>query len=74
MTSATKLNPVQHHLLSLFDKGMSDKELADIQQLLVKYYQDKIELETDAFWEENGYTTASFQKDTADLHLKASLL
>ncbi|MEM9888942.1 MAG: hypothetical protein AAF849_23820 [Bacteroidota bacterium] len=70
--TASKLNPVQHHLLELFSKGMGEQELSDIQHLLVKYYQAKIEAEVEVFWKKKQYTTASFQEATKDLHLRAS--
>lgn len=72
MTTSTKLNPVQHHLLSLFDKGMDEVELSEIQQLLVNYYQEKIENELDAFWEKKQYTSTSFNTATEDLHWRTS--
>jgi hypothetical protein len=64
------LNPVQLHLLELFSKSMSERELLEIKEVLVKYYQQKVDTEIDAIWEKKGYTTASFKKATSNLHLR----
>ena len=72
MNIATKLNPVQNHLLTLFDKGMGDQELNEIKQLLIQYYQERIENEVDAFWKRKQFTTASFDEATNNLHLRIS--
>jgi hypothetical protein len=72
MDVATTLNPVQHHLLTLFDEGMGEQELADIKRLLVNYYQQKVEAEVEAFWERKQFTTESFEEATKDLHLRRS--
>jgi hypothetical protein len=64
------LNPVQHHLLELFSKGMTEKELLEIKALLVKYYQQKVDAEMDAIWQKKGYTKDSFNQATENLHLR----
>lgn len=64
------LNPVQRHLLELFSKGMTDKELLEIKALLVNYYQQKVDAELDAIWEKRGYTKESFNQATEGLHLR----
>lgn len=66
----TKLNPVQLYLLELFSKEMTDKELLEIKELLVKYYQQKVDEELDAVWEKKNYTKESFNKATENLHLR----
>mgnify|MGYP000627231728 CR=1 FL=1 len=72
MNTATKLNPVQNHLLTLFSKGMGESELNDIRGLLIKYYQEKIENELDAFWEKKQFTKDSFKEATDELHLRST--
>ncbi|MEM6700954.1 MAG: hypothetical protein AAF806_20180 [Bacteroidota bacterium] len=72
MNTATKLNSVQNHLLTLFSKGMGEGELNDIRDLLVQYYQEKIERELDAFWDRKQFTQDSFKDATSALHLRSS--
>lgn len=68
--AATKLNPVQLHLLELFSKNMTERELLEIKDLLVKYYQQKIDEELDEIWEARGYSPESFSAATKNLHLR----
>ena len=68
--AATKLNPVQLHLLELFTKDMSDKELQEIKTLLVQYYQHKVEEEVEDFWNSKNFTNESWNKATRDTHLR----
>jgi hypothetical protein len=49
---------------------MTEQELLEIKQLLVNYYQQKVDAEVDAIWEKKGYTKDSFAKMTEDLHLR----
>ncbi len=66
------LNPIQHHLLKLFSKNMSEQELLEIKVLLVNYYQQKVDSEVDAIWEKKGLTKDSFNQATKNLHLRIS--
>ncbi len=68
----SKLNPVQLYLLELFSKEMSEKELIEIKELLMKYYQQKVDEELDAIWDNKGFTKESFNKATENLHLRRS--
>ena len=43
--TATKLNPVQLHLLQLFSHDLSQSELADIKKLLADYFVSKADEE-----------------------------
>lgn len=70
-TSSSKLNRVQLHLLELFSKDMDEQELTEIKELLVKYYQQKVDQELAEIWERKGYTKESFQKATGNLHLRS---
>lgn len=69
-STATKLNPVQLHLLELFSKEMTEVELMEIKELLVKYYSRKVDAELDQIWESRGYTPESFKAATEKLHLR----
>ena len=73
MTSSnmgSKLNPVQLHLLELFSMDMSETELLEIKELLVKYYQSKVEDEVESFWKKKNFTKDSWNKATRDQHLR----
>lgn len=49
-----KLTPAQLHLLHLFSKKMSEKELKELKMLLVEWYDSKAQEEADRLWEERG--------------------
>lgn len=66
----SKLNPVQLHLLELFSMDMSETELLEIKELLVKYYQSKVEDEVESFWKKKNFTKDSWNKATRDQHLR----
>lgn len=69
--AATKLNQVQLHLMELFSHPMSEQELLDIKELLVRYYSQKAEVELDKVWQEKGFTPESFREKTKNLHLRS---
>lgn len=73
MTSSnmgSKLNSVQLHLLELFSKDMSENDLLEIKELLVKYYKDKVENEVESFWKKKNFTKETWNKATRDQHLR----
>lgn len=70
-TTATKLNPVQLHLMELFSRPMTEQELLDIKELLLQYYAQKADEELDKIWEKKGYTPESFREKTKNLHLRS---
>ena len=67
----TKLNPVQMHLLELFSRTMTERELLEIKELLANYYARKADEVLDEIWEKRGYTQESFKKATQNLHLRS---
>jgi hypothetical protein len=69
--ASAKLNIVQLHLLELFSRAMSEQELLDIKELLVRYYAQKVDAELERVWAKKGFTPDSFKKATQDLHLRA---
>jgi len=69
--STRKLNPVQLYLLELFSKNMTADDLTEIKEVLVQYYQQKVEKEVDAFWEKNNFTKETWNKTTRDVHLRS---
>ena len=69
--SATKLNQVQLHLMELFSHPMTEQELLDIKELLVRYYAQKADAELDKVWEKKGFTPKNFREKTKNLHLRS---
>ncbi len=48
---ATILNPTQMHLLKLFSFNKSEDFAKEIQQVLTRYFQEKLDVETDRLWD-----------------------
>ena len=67
----TKLNPVQMHLLELFSRTMTERELVEIKELLAHYYARKADEMLDEIWGKRGYTRESFKKATQNLYLRS---
>ncbi|MGB3848459.1 MAG: hypothetical protein WA958_00715 [Tunicatimonas sp.] len=63
---STKLNAVQQQLLQLFSQKMGDQELAEIQDLLTAYYDNKLQDSFDKVWEEKGWDTSVFDDFLAE--------
>lgn len=60
--SRTGLNEVQLMLLRMFDRGMSEKEISDIRNLLLDYYERELHEELERVIEEKKYTQKDFDK------------
>lgn len=58
----SKLNPIQHSLLRLFDQQMTEGDTAAIQQLMMAYFHQKLTEEITQIVEQKGYTTADFEQ------------
>ncbi|MGB3781279.1 MAG: hypothetical protein WA960_23130 [Tunicatimonas sp.] len=58
--SPTKLNVVQQQLLRLFSREMGDQELAEIQNLLTDYYDNRLQDSFDKVWEEKEWDVSIF--------------
>ena len=71
LNTASKLNPVQLHLLELFSKNMAEDELLEIKKLLSEYYFKKVEQEVETFWKKKNFTIESWNKATRDIHLRS---
>ena len=48
----TGLNEMQLHILQLFSKPMTKKEMQEIKDLLVEYFDKKVQKEMDKIWKE----------------------
>ena len=57
----TKLNGLQISLLRLFERGMSDEEVLELQRVLVAHMSQKLLEEVERVNEERGYTAADVE-------------
>ena len=57
-----KLNDVQISLLRMFNRNMTDQELSEVKQLLMAYYDEKLQTELDRVIGEKGYIQPDFDK------------
>ncbi|MDX1943260.1 MAG: hypothetical protein SFU99_22030 [Saprospiraceae bacterium] len=56
------LNPIQLHLLRLFAKEMTNKELEEVKTLLMEYYDQKVSEEVDAIWEKRDMSAETMEE------------
>ena len=49
---ATSLNPTQLHLLKMFSFNNSEEYAREIQEVLTKHFQERLDAETDRLWDE----------------------
>jgi hypothetical protein len=47
------LNPIQLHILQMFNRPMTKKEMDEIKDILVEYFDKKAQKEMDKIWKEN---------------------
>ena len=48
----TSFNPVQLHLLEMFNYCKTDEAMEELRQLLASYYAEKAQQEADRLWDE----------------------
>ncbi|MBQ8712054.1 MAG: hypothetical protein IJ551_04425 [Prevotella sp.] len=68
---ATALNPTQLHLLKLFSFNSSENYAREIQMVLTRHFQAKLDAEADRLWDEgilNQERLDDIRKE--DLHAK----
>ena len=61
MEPSTKFTPLQHELLELYGKNVSEEDLIAIKDLIGKYYLEKLRKKVDESVEKNGYTQDDFE-------------
>lgn len=59
--SAQSLNDVQLNLLKLFSRKMSETEQAEINEMLLKYYDNLLQKEVQRAINQKGYTKEDFE-------------
>jgi hypothetical protein len=69
METAEKLTNVQIELLKLFQYNLPDKQLAEIRNILAKYFAQSATLEMDKLWDEKDWGNDTMS-DWANEHLR----
>ncbi|MER0438057.1 hypothetical protein [Emticicia sp. W12TSBA100-4] len=59
--AAQSLNDVQLNLLKLFSRKMSETEQAEINEILLKYYDNLLQKEVQRAINQKGYTNEDFE-------------
>ena len=52
MTTAQTINPIQLHLLEMFNYCKSPKTMSDLQDVLADFYAKQVQKEADRLWDE----------------------
>ena len=71
MTNATQMTPTQIHLLKLFSFDRSERRALEIKEVLMRYFQDRLNAESDRLWDEGILNQERLdQLRGEDLHAK----
>lgn len=60
MPAPTRFTPLQHELLKLYSRNISEEDLLAIKDLIARYFMDKLRDKVDAAVEKHGYTQDDF--------------
>ena len=52
MVTTTQITPTQMHLLKLFSFDKSESRALEIQEVLMHYFQGRLDAESDRLWDE----------------------
>ncbi len=55
-TESRGLTNLQHELLRVFSRNLSEKQILEIRDLLTQYFAEKATEEMDRLWDERGWT------------------
>ncbi|MDB5124317.1 MAG: hypothetical protein JWP94_2446 [Mucilaginibacter sp.] len=69
METAGKLTNVQIELLKLFQYNLPEKQLAEIKNMLAKYFAETATAGMDKLWQENNWNNDTM-KQWANEHLR----
>jgi hypothetical protein len=56
------LSNVQMELMKLYSTNLSDQELAELKDVLAKFYADKAISKANEIWDDKGLTDADMEK------------
>ncbi|MBR0077760.1 MAG: hypothetical protein IJP72_05105 [Bacteroidales bacterium] len=69
--NATQMTPTQIHLLKLFSFDKSESRALEIKEVLMRYFQDRLDAESDRLWDEGILNQERLdQLRNKDLHAK----
>jgi hypothetical protein len=71
MEATKKLTNLQIELLKLFQYNLPDAQLAEIKNMLAKYFAKTAAAEMDKLWQENNWDDKTM-KDWTNEHLRKS--
>lgn len=71
MSTPRKLTPAQMHLLRMFSFNDSDEYVREIQEVLTRHFQEKLDKEIDRLWKEGVLSDEILDKwMEEDVHAK----
>ena len=71
MMNTTQMTPTQIHLLKLFSFDKSESRALEIKEVLMRYFQDRLDAESDRLWDEGILNQERLdQLRDKDLHAK----
>jgi hypothetical protein len=68
--AAAVLNPSQLHLLRMFSHNQDEESFKVLKEALFNYYCQKMDEESDKWWEENNMTTEKFEEMFSNTHYR----
>jgi hypothetical protein len=72
MMNATQITPTQMHLLKLFSFDKSESRALEIKDVLMRYFQGRLDAESDRLWDEGLLDQDRLEElRNKDLHAKA---
>ncbi len=72
MMNATQITPTQMHLLKLFSFNKSESRALEIKNVLMRYFQGRLDAESDRLWDEGLLDQDRLEElRNKDLHAKA---
>ncbi|MBR4506640.1 MAG: hypothetical protein IKP21_07685 [Bacteroidales bacterium] len=70
--NATQITPTQMHLLKLFSFDRSESRALEIKDVLMRYFQGRLDAESDRLWDEGVLDQERLEElRNKDLHAKA---
>ena len=70
--NSTQITPTQLHLLKLFSFDTSESRAMEIKEVLMHYFQGRLDAEADRLWDEGVLDQARLEElRYKDLHAKA---
>lgn len=72
LMNATQITPTQMHLLKLFSFDKSESRALEIKDVLMRYFQGRLDAESDRLWDEGILDQERLEElRHKDFHVKA---